>query len=396
MIKRCIKFFQSIFYSEENYNKIYFDYIVDNLPHFLFWKDANGVFLGCNKIFSDSAHLNSPQEIKGKTDFDMPWRNSADAYIADDKAIMRTRVPKLNYEEYQKQADGTIKLMLVSKVPMLNVKKEVIGILGIYTDISERKEMEKVLQNAKENAEMANQVKSEFIDNMEHDIRTPFTGIWSLASYLETRETDTEKKEYLSDISKSAKQLLDYCDSILKSMKLEACTGPLLAESFNLKTMIENVILMEMPYIQVKGLKISIDYSPDIPLIVIHDQNRIKRLLINLISNSVKFTQEGYIKIAVKIAKNENNHPLILHLIIEDTGAGLPKEKQEYLQTNQDFPTVLSRYGNEGTGLGLRLAKKIMLELGGEIEIRATLGVGTTFICAIPFTLPTAEMPTNA
>ena len=169
--------------------RTYLDYIINNLPHFLFWKDQNGVFLGCNKEFSKSAGFGSPEDVIGKTDYDMPWRESAADYVADDKYILKVGEPKLNYEEYQQQADGTSKVMLVSKVPMFDGQhKKIIGILGIYTDISERKQMEESLKQAKETAEAANLVKTEFLENMRHDIRTPLSGIVGAAQLLKNEK----------------------------------------------------------------------------------------------------------------------------------------------------------------------------------------------------------------
>ncbi|MDB6096961.1 MAG: hypothetical protein JWM09_1239 [Francisellaceae bacterium] len=388
MISSFKKKIYQLFSKQANYSDIYLYYIVNNLPHFLFWKDSKGVFLGCNKKFAESANLNSPLDIYGKTDFDMPWLEYANLYIADDKEIMETGIAKLNYEENQIQNDDSENTMLVSKVPMFNQDNEIIGILGIYTDITVRKEMEKNLQLAKLRAEIASQLKSEFIDNMEHDIRTPFNGIWTLAQILESKETDVEKKEHLGIIVKSAKQLLDYCNNILSFAKFEYPNNTIISKKFNLYLLIESVILMESASAKIKNLKLLFDYSNEVPKYLIGDENRIKRLLINLLSNAIKFTQEGYVNISVKKAKLVSSRKVIIYLIIEDTGIGIPYNKKNliYEKFMRNTPSAQGLY--KGFGLGLPLVKKIIEELEGEIELESELGKGTIFTCIIPLGVP--------
>ena len=181
--------------ASDQYIAIYLTYIINNLPHFIFWKDKNSIFQGCNKIFAESVHLTFPSEVVGKSDYEMPWtREESELYIQDDQQIITTGKPKLGYEEYQHQTDGTEKIMLVSKVPMYDGSHNIIGILGIYTDITERKRFEAELIHTKKEMEIANQLKTEFIRQMEHDIRTPFSGILSLANFLELKESIFSKK----------------------------------------------------------------------------------------------------------------------------------------------------------------------------------------------------------
>src|SRR3990167_6837972 len=113
--------------------------IISNVPHDIFWKDGNGRFLGCNHHFAQAAGFNSPNELVGKTDYDMPWREQAEKYIQDDLEVIRTRKEKLGIEDVQTQADGKVIVALVSKVPLIDEVGNVFGVLGIYTDITDRK-----------------------------------------------------------------------------------------------------------------------------------------------------------------------------------------------------------------------------------------------------------------
>lgn len=107
-------------------NSIYLDYIVNNLPHYIFWKDKNSYFIGCNQLFSDAAGFSSPTDIIGKSDYDMPWRDQADDYQRIDQAIMASGIAQIDYEESQTQMDGTIAIMLVSKVPIFAKEKKLL------------------------------------------------------------------------------------------------------------------------------------------------------------------------------------------------------------------------------------------------------------------------------
>ncbi len=183
----------------------YLNTVINNIPHFLFWKNTDSVFLGCNRHFAEACGFNSPDDIIGKTDFNMPWNENAKSYVSDDKEIIASRTPKLNYEEKQRQLDGSEKTMLVDKVPILNAAKEVIGIFCIYTDISIRKGLEEELRIAKEEAERANEAKSEFIAVASHELRIPLTGILGIIDLLKNEAlSSTEKNNYNLHLSKSS------------------------------------------------------------------------------------------------------------------------------------------------------------------------------------------------
>lgn len=140
----------------------YFEHIINNVPHYLFWKDKNSVFLGCNERFATSAGLKSAEEIIGKTDYDLPWSvQESDAYRIDDQQIIQSKIAKINIEENQ-TINGKQIVLLTSKVPLFDEQKKVSGVLGIYTDITERKQMEEALRQEKEKAEAANRAKTIF------------------------------------------------------------------------------------------------------------------------------------------------------------------------------------------------------------------------------------------
>lgn len=364
--------------------RTYLDYIINNLPHFLFWKDQNGIFLGCNKEFSKSAGFGSPEGVVGKTDYDMPWRESAADYVADDKHILEAGEPKLNYEEYQRQADGTSKVMLVSKVPMFDEQhKKVMGILGIYTDISERKQMEESLKQAKEKAEAANLVKTEFLENMRHDIRTPLSGIVGAAQLLKNEKDKNKIQKYANHIDESSKELLRFLNEILESLNVATGEIPLLKKKFSLKTVLENVIKLHQAKADEKKLELKLTISENVPKYLIGDPVRIYRVILELLGNALKFTTEGYVHIFTQLEKQKESD-LVIKIEVEDTGPGISVEEQQelFVRFKRLRPSYEGIY--KGMGLGLSIAKQFIDDLQGELYYDSDYQKGAKFICLIP------------
>ena len=370
-------------------NNNFLDYLIDNLPHCIFWKDKNLIFQGCNKQFAQQFGYENSRDIIGKTDDDFPWAtNLKDKYVGDDSKILQTGVSKLNYEEKQKQLDGSIKTVLVSKVPTRGKNNEITGILGIYTDITERKKMEEQLKQSKEEAELANEVKSQFISNMEHDLRTPCSGIAEMTNLLEQREIDHEKKEILHHISQASTKLLNILNSILTFDQVESGITPVTDKKIKIKNLIDDIITIELPSALVKKLKLTINYDSNIPQTIIGDEQRISRILLNIISNAIKFTPKGFVAISIKMPKKIDKKNAILQITIEDTGIGIPSNKLQYIyeRFTRVSPANKNRY--KGTGLGLSIVKRFIEDIEGEIDVESTLGEGTKFICTFPIKLP--------
>lgn len=366
--------------------------IINHLPHSIFWKDAQSVFLGCNKVFYESAGFTSSRDVIGKTDYDMPWsREESLSYIEDDQLILTSGVARINYEERQTQKDGSEKIVLVSKVPLYNQQNEPIAILGIFTDITDRKRMEHSLFQAKQMAETANQLKTEFIRNMEHDIRTPFTGIYGIAKILLDMETDQQKKDFLSDIVSCSKELLEYSTGILNFSLIESGSIPIVSKKFDLFQLIDGLVLMEAPAAKVKSLEFSSHCEPDLPTVIMGDRYRLQRVLINLVSNAIKFTKTGFVKLSAKVAKRVDSRNIIISFLIEDSGMGISEEKQNIIfeRFARLVPSNQGLY--QGQGLGLRLVKQFVEEMDGDIEIHSKEGVGSTFVCTFPFKLPLVD-----
>lgn len=366
----------------------YLEKIISSLPCIVFWKDLNFVYVSCNDLTLKLLKLGSREKIIGKTDYDIGIDlETANLNRKVDTEIIQTKQPKLDEEHHLVLSDGTQYIYLLSKAPIFDEHGNVAGILGIMMDITQQKNTEKELIKAKEAAEAANQLKSEFIHNMEHDIRTPFAGILGMTSILEGLEEDHTKKQMIKDVFFCAQELLDYSCGILDFSRIEAGVLPVLTSKFNLRDLIQSIVAIEKPAAQMKGLDYIIECNDSIPSFLIGDEYRLKRILINILSNAIKFTSKGFVKLSVKEIKHTKQE-ILLNFTIEDSGIGIEKKRLNtiYEKFSRGMPSNQGVY--KGQGLGLKIVKKFVEEMHGEIAIKSSIGKGTNFTCTLLFQIP--------
>ncbi len=364
--------------------------VMDCTPGSMYWKDNEGRYLGCNQFMVKTAGLNSLDDIIGKTDFDL-WPDNAEKIQANDQYVMESG-QTIFLEETVKIQSGETMYFTTAKSPLKDTYGNNIGVIGNSLDITKLKETENALKAAKEKAEASNKAKSEFIHNMEHDIRTPFNGVWGFANILAEREEDPEKKEFLTGISNCAKELLDYCDSILEFSKVEHGSIPVMEKSFKLFDVVDSAIKIESVAAAHKKLDFSLDYDENLPNVIQGDPYRIKRILLNLLSNAIKFTNEGAIKTSVILENTHtNSRSCIIKFIIEDTGIGIPKDKRNIIYERFTRGTPSNQGIYKGQGLGLRIVKQFVTELDGDIHLTSQTNKGSAFTILLPFRLPLTD-----
>ncbi|MFZ2484982.1 MAG: PAS domain-containing protein, partial [Candidatus Rickettsiella isopodorum] len=180
---------------KEHYNnfskKDYFDYLLTLTPSSVYWKDLNGVYLGCNLSMLEMVGLSSIREIIGKTDYDLPWKESAGTLQKNDQEVIKSGTLQ-SFEETGKLSNGNTITVICNKMPLVNKSGEIIGSIGSSIDISRLKKTEIDLKKAKEAAEAASHAKTEFLENMRHDIRTPMSGIVGCARIIQSKPNDPE------------------------------------------------------------------------------------------------------------------------------------------------------------------------------------------------------------
>jgi len=243
----------------------------------------------------------------------------------------------------------------------------------------ERKQIELELERAKEEALAANRAKSEFLAHMSHEIRSPLTAILGFAdNLLEPKLAADEVVSAAETIKRNGQHLLEIVNDILDISKIESCRFEVDSLSCSPAQILLDVLEVLEPRARSKGLKITLDWTPGVPATITTDPVRLKQILLNLVSNAVKFTKVGEVKLGVRLLERPGHEPL-LQFIISDTGIGMSLEQQAGLfKAYQQGGSWVSRtYG--GTGLGLAISRELARKLGGDISLESEPGRGSRF-----------------
>jgi two-component system sensor histidine kinase/response regulator len=368
--------------------------LIDTLPDLIWLKDVNGVYVYCNSRFEQFFGA-SRDEIVGKSDYDFVSKDLADFFRQHDQKAMAADGPTINEEDISFARDGHHELLETTKTPMRNAQGELIGVLGIGHDITERRRTDKELEQhrhhlqklveerthdlalAKEAAETANIAKSAFLANMSHEIRTPLNAITGMAHILRRSGLTDEQSDKLDKIEGAGRHLLEIINTVLDLSKIEAGKFTLDNAPVHIDALLGNIASMLGHKAQDKGLNFQLE-SAALPYNLYGDSARLQQALLNYASNAVKFTESGHITMRV-VQESQNEDSVTLRFEVEDTGIGISPNNQVRLfgAFEQADNSTTRKYG--GTGLGLAITKKIAELMGGTAGVDSNEGKGSTF-----------------
>ena len=363
--------------------------ILDNSPAVIYVKNTHGRYVLVNRVFETLFHVDRVT-VRDRTDYDIFPREIASAFRANDQEVLKAQVP-VQLEEVAPHDDG-LHTYISTKFPLRDTTGVIYGLCGISTDITERKRAEYELERAHQTAEAASKSKSEFMANISHEIRTPmnaFIGMTELA--LDTRLTP-EQRSYLVAAHTSAIDLLTLINDILDYSKIEAGKLELHAEPLRLREWLDRTLQPFRLRAREKGLLLDHEIEKSVPDALTGDVVRLRQVLVNLVSNAVKFTEHGDVTVSVDYAEGgrpdsaaASSPPDIAQLLftVADTGIGISKEKQRsiFQAFTQADASITRLYG--GTGLGLAISNQLAMMMGGRLWVESEVGHGSRFYFSV-------------
>ncbi len=351
--------------------------LIEAIPLPLYLKDLDGRYLRVNRAFELFFDVRRERFI-GRTLHDLLTPEDALIHAEKDAEIFQQGGVQ-TYEAEVHSRDGSRHDTIYRKAVLTRPDGSVSGLLGAIIDITERKLAEAALRQAKEVAEAANRAKSEFLANMSHEIRTPMNGVIGMTELALDTVLTEEQREYLGIVKSSAESLLAIINDILDFSKIEA--GKLNVESiaFDLHRVIAETLKTLALRAHEKNLELVGEIKPGVARHVVGDPSRIRQVLINLIGNAIKFTEQGEIAVTVAASGPEDGTMANVLFSVRDTGIGIPKDKQEQIfdAFTQEDTSTTRRYG--GTGLGLSISRQLVRLMNGEIWLQSEPGIGSTF-----------------
>nr|MEE4267666.1 ATP-binding protein [Candidatus Krumholzibacteria bacterium] len=377
--------------------------IAENMADWIWEVDTLGRYTFCSdQVTQALGYL--PEELLGKTVYDIMQPEEIQLIDPLIKSVTSGRKPFTGMESWRRKKNGDLVCSLTKGVPIFDSTGEYRGYRGVDTDITDRKrnensllamnrDLEQASIRANElamEAELASAAKSEFLANMSHEIRTPLNGVIGMTSLLLDTSLNPEQRSLARTVQTSGETLLGIISDILDFSKIEAGKLELEELDFDLKAEIEETASMMAFRVFGKNLDFACSLAPETPHKLQGDPGRLRQVLMNLVSNAVKFTPEGEIEVRV-CTETETADGATLRFSVRDTGIGIPPEKRDTLfqQFTQVDASTTREYG--GTGLGLAISKQLAEAMGGEIGVDGEQKKGTTFW----FTAHFVKQPTD-
>ncbi len=352
--------------------------LLDTIPNAIFYKGADSRFLGCNVAYETIFGVQRAEFI-GKTVLDLDYLPLAvrEAYQAEDLQVI-AQGSRVARSEDLRFSDGLVHNTLYAVNGFRNPDGTPAGLIGIVVDVTELKTAEQAAIKASEAALAAADAKALFLANMSHEIRTPMNAILGLTQLVLQMELPDRQRGYLDKVNSAAQGLLVLINDILDFSKIEA--GKMMCEraEFSMDKVIEGLTDVLSLRSRDKGLELLFDIDPAVPERLVGDAVRLGQVLTNLVSNAIKFTEQGDVTVDIQCLSHTPEHA-VLRFSVHDTGVGMTPDEitRIFSAFTQADSSTTRRFG--GTGLGLSISKHIVELMGGAIAVQSTPGVGSMF-----------------
>jgi PAS domain S-box-containing protein len=353
---------------ERRVSEARFRTVVTNIPNVVFSLDSEGIFTLSEGRGLEALGL-QPGQVVGQSAFEL-YQNEPTVISALRAAL------KGEIVAWTSQTRGLF--FETQCTPLRHPSGEVIEIIGVSSNATERRQVEEALRKAKEAAEASTRTKSEFLANMSHEIRTPMNGIIGMTDLTLDTELTVEQREYLDMVKSSADSLLCLLNDILDFSKIEAGKLDLDPIDFDLRDSLGDAMKTLALRADSKGLELAYHVPPEVPDALIGDPGRLRQIVVNLTGNAIKFTERGEVVVDVKIV-SQTEGEVELHFAVSDTGIGIPPERQKavFEAFTQADNSTTRQYG--GTGLGLAISGQLTQFMGGRIWVESEVGKGSVF-----------------
>ena len=355
--------------------------LLENVPDRIYFKDTESRFVRCSRALANRLGLNMPEEAIGKTDYDFHPERDAREYHEDEQRVVLTGESVINKVEKQTGADYQPVWASVTKVPFRNRAGMIKGVIGISRDITALKQAEEEMTRARDLAEESAMLKAQFLATMSHEIRTPMNAIIGMVDLLLSTDLDHEQDEYANHVRMSADALLEILNDILDLSKIEAGRLEVEQTTFNLRELVEDAVELHALKVQEKNVELACHVPTDCAGAHKGDAGRLRQILLNFISNAVKFTDKGTVRVTAR--RVENGH---VRFEVTDTGIGILDELQPKIfeAFRQADGSTTRKYG--GTGLGLAISRELVELMDGRLGVESEPDSGSVFWFSLPLT----------